>query len=82
MMFVILFGGRRQRNGVRVGNDFGTLFAEMIPTNSVTILNPDPQHGMGLLIPNRSVEIHRVVSFPYQEPPIKEGGKTCEIYRS
>ncbi len=37
----------------------GRFMTKMIPTNSVTILNPDPQHGMGLLIPNRSVEIHR-----------------------
>ena len=38
----------------------GRFMTKMIPANSVTILNPDPQHGMGLfLIPNRSVEIHR-----------------------
>ncbi len=61
----------------------GRFMTKMIPANSVTNLNPDPQHGMGLfLIPNRSVEIHRVVSFLYQEPPTKKEDKTCEIYRS
>ncbi len=73
MMFAILFGGRKRRNGVRVGNDFGTLFTKMIPTNSVTILNPDPPSRYGTRGARIGVwKYTEKVSFLYQEPPIKK----------
>lgn len=35
----------------------------LIPSNSVTyLLNPDPHYGMGLVIPDRSVDAHRAVT--------------------
>ncbi len=74
------FRRSQTRNGVRVGNDFGQ---KRSPANSVTILNPDPQHGMGSKSPNRSVEIHRVSFFSLSRTSDeKKEDKTCEIYRS
>src|ERR1051325_2043489 len=38
------------------------LSAEMIPSNSVTIPIPRPNHDVGLLIPNRSMALRRSLS--------------------
>jgi len=59
--------------------------SEPSPANSVVFLkSPRPHHGMGhTVIPNRSVELHRVVRSLVRLPPLTyRRNESCETHRS
>jgi hypothetical protein len=56
--------------------------AEPSPANSVVFLrSPRPHHGVGHLIPDRSVELHRAVSASSQPPHHSKEVRGHETHR-
>ena len=55
-MYNVHAGKKREQEGMKVGNDFGSTSLRPNPSNSVTKLNLHPYHEMGQPSPNRSVD--------------------------